>query len=121
MNIRHENMTRTHHFPLTLIKQVISGSSPPSFKADPNGSRISNLALEGEIAISVSGTGLGEGLGASERSPGVKPALGSLSPEGGENRNGPLGVSMLSVVGLKLRSPENAIWSRQTSAIMRDE
>jgi hypothetical protein len=54
----------THHLPLTLIRQVISGSSlGPAEKALPKGSRISRRVESGEIAISVSGTGVGEGAG----------------------------------------------------------
>lgn len=54
----------TYHFPFTLIKQVISSISlAPSLKILPKGSKISNLAESGEMAISVSGTGSGLGLG----------------------------------------------------------
>ncbi len=99
-----------HHFPLTLIKQVISGNSPfPPTKLLPKGSRISKRRLLGEMTMSCSGTGKGDGDGAYDRSPGVKPADGRRSPVGGANRKGPVEVGMASVVGLKLRSPENAI------------
>jgi hypothetical protein len=103
-------MERTNHLPLTLIKHLKPPSSTgPFLKADPNGSRISNLAESGEMAISVSGTGVGEGDGEYERSPGVYPWVGREIPVGGENLNGPLGVSRVSVAGLKFRDPENAI------------
>ena len=110
-------MKGIHHFPLTLIKQVISGNSPfPSMKLLAKGSNISNLELRGEITISVSETGTGDGVGEYERSPGVNPIEGSLSPVGGEKRKGPDDVGMVSVVGLKLRLPEKAISERSTSA-----
>jgi len=62
------------------------------------------------MAISVSGTGVGDGEGEYDKSPGVYPAEGRDVPVGGVNLNGPLGVWRVSVAGLKLRSPENAIW-----------
>jgi hypothetical protein len=102
---------RTHHFPFTLIKHLKPLSSPPlpSPRFVPKGSKISNLELSELIAISVSGIGIGDGEGAYERSPGVKPVGGSVGPDGGVKRKGPDGVCKVSVVGLKFRSPENAI------------
>ena len=49
------------------------------------------------------------GDGAKDKSPGVYPRGGSRSPDGGANLNGPEGVWIESVTGLKLRSPENAM------------
>jgi hypothetical protein len=58
----------------------------------------------------VSGTGAGDGDGAYDKSPGVKPAVGSRSPCGAVKRNdSPDGVVMESVMGLKFKSPEKAI------------